>query len=104
MTALPDYRHERSLILADKVIARLPASAFGNTEWVTMTTRTGAEHLRAAIASNRPHRIANAVRSMAYSPSLDAVATLAKTICDAIATDSYAARNAESITQVANAQ
>ena len=104
MTALPDYRHERSRILADKVIARLPSSAFGNTEWVTMTTRTGAEHLRAAIASNRPHRVANAVRSMAYPPSLDAVETLAKTICDAIATDGYAARNAESIAQVTKAR
>ena len=104
MTALPDYRHERSRILADKVIARLPQSAFGNTEWVTMTTRTGAEHLRAAIASNRPHRIANAVRSMAYAPSLDAVEILARTICDAIATDGYATRSTETITQVTKAR
>jgi HD-GYP domain-containing protein (c-di-GMP phosphodiesterase class II) len=104
MTALPEYRQEPSRILADKVIARLPGSAFGNTEWVTMTTRTGAEHLREAIASNRPHRIANAVRSMAYAPSLDAVETLAGTICDAIATDGYAMRNAETITQVTNAR
>lgn len=104
MTALPEYRHEPSRSLADKVIARLPGSAFGNTEWVTMTTRTGAEHLRAAIASNRPHRIANAVRSMAYAPSLDDVETLAATICDAIATDGYATRNADTIAQVTNAR
>lgn len=104
MTALPEYRHEPSRLLADKVIARLPRSAFGNSEWVTMTTRTGAEHLREAIASNRPHRIANAVRSMAYAPSLDAVEILARTICDAIATDGYATRNVETVTQVTNAR
>jgi HD-GYP domain-containing protein (c-di-GMP phosphodiesterase class II) len=104
MTALPDYRHEASRILADKVIARLPGSAFGNTEWVTMTTRTGAEHLREAIASNRPHRIANAIRSMAYAPSLDAVEVLTGTICDAIATDGYATRSADTIAQVTKAR
>lgn len=69
-----------------------------------MTTRTGAEHLRAAIASNRPHRIANAIRSMAHAPNLDDVEILARTICDAIVTDGYATRNTEAIAQVTNAR
>ncbi len=69
-----------------------------------MTARTGAEHLRAAIASNRPHRIANAVRSMAHAPSLDAVQTLADTICDTVASDGYSARSAETVAQVTDAR
>ena len=69
-----------------------------------MTARTGAEHLRAAIASNRPHRIANAVRSMAHAPSLDAVQSLADTICDAIASDGYSTRSAETVAQVTDAR
>jgi response regulator RpfG family c-di-GMP phosphodiesterase len=104
MTALPDYRHEMPQSLADKVIARLPESAFGNTEWVTMTARTGTEHLRAAIASRSPHRIANAIRSIAHSPRLDDVETLANTICDTMALDGYATRNTETIAQVTNAR
>src|ERR1019366_2594259 len=104
MTALPDYRQDSPRNLADKVIARLPESAFGNTEWVTMTTRTGADHLRAAIASNRPHRIANAIRSMAHAPSLDDVEVLAQTICDTIVSDGYLNRNAETIAQVMSAR
>src|SRR5665213_2361367 len=104
MTALPDYRHEMPQSLADKVIARLPESAFGNTEWVTMTARTGSEHLRAAIASKSPHRISNAIRSMAHTPRLDDVETLANTICDTMALDGYATRNTETIGQVTNAR
>jgi HD-GYP domain-containing protein (c-di-GMP phosphodiesterase class II) len=100
MTALPDYRHEELRDLAEKVIARLPESAFGNTEWVTMTARAGADHLRNAIASNRPHRVANAIRSMAHAPCLDDVETLAQTICDTIVSDGYATRNTETIAQV----
>ena len=104
MTALPDYRHAPLNSLSDKVIARLPESAFGNTEWVTMTTRTAAEHLRAAIASNRPYRIANAVRSMAHAPRLDDVETLASTICETIVSEGYATRCAETIAKVTNAR
>jgi HD-GYP domain-containing protein (c-di-GMP phosphodiesterase class II) len=104
MTALPDYRPQIARSLADKVIARLPESAFGDTEWVTMTALTGAEHLRAAIASNRPYRVANAVRSMAHAPRIAEVETLANTICDAIASEAYAAHNAATIAQVTNAR
>ncbi len=104
MTALPDYTKKSGRSLPDTVIARLPESAFGNTEWVTMTTRTAAEHLRTAIASNRPHRIANAIRAMAHAPNLDDVEILARTICDAIVSDGYATRNTEAIAQVMSAR
>lgn len=104
MTAQPNYLQEPLRSLSDKVIARLPESAFGNTEWVTMTTRTGAEHLRAAIASNRPYRIANAIRSIAYAPNLDDVEVLAQTICDTLVSDGYATRNTETIAQVTSAR
>ena len=69
-----------------------------------MTTRAAAEHLRTAIASNRPHRIANAIRSMAHAPNLDEVEILARTICDAIVSDAYATRNTEAIAQVMSAR
>ena len=71
---------------------------------MTITARTGAEHLRAAIASKRPYRIANAVRSMAHAPSLDAVQTLADTVCDAVASDGYSTRSAETVAQVTDAR
>jgi HD-GYP domain-containing protein (c-di-GMP phosphodiesterase class II) len=104
MTALPHYQYDTRRSTADEAVARLPESAFGNTEWTTMTARTGAEHLGAAIESGQPYRVANAIRSMAHAPSLASVDLLANAICDTIMTAGYARRNTETIAKVTNAR
>ncbi len=104
MTALLDYRLEGQRAFANDTIARLPASAFHNTEWAVMTARTGADHLGAAIASGQPYRVANAIRSMVHAPSLDQVESLANAICDTIVFNGYANRNGESAARITDAR
>src|SRR5665213_2840478 len=104
MTALLDYRHDGPRGFASDTIARLPASAFRNSEWATMMARTGADHLGAAIASGQPYRVANALRSMVHAPSLDQVESLANAICDTVVFSGYVKHDSETIGQVTNAR
>jgi HD-GYP domain-containing protein (c-di-GMP phosphodiesterase class II) len=82
MTALPDYRRDQSHGLSEA--------------WTGL--------LGAAIASGRPHRVANAVRELAHAPRLDDVEALALGVCDTIASHGYVTRDSGTIARVTSAR
>jgi HD-GYP domain-containing protein (c-di-GMP phosphodiesterase class II) len=104
MTALPDFRRDGTCDIADDVVARLPESAFGRTEWLTMSTRAWVQHLGGAIVSGPPHRVANAVRALAHAPALAEVEALANALCDSIVSAGYATRERDTVARVSAAR
>jgi HD-GYP domain-containing protein (c-di-GMP phosphodiesterase class II) len=89
---------------ADKVLARIPQRTFGDTAWVTLATKSCAEHLAPAIASGKPYEIANAVRAIAHAPTLEQLDDVIGAACDAAISEAYAARDTRMISNVASAR
>lgn len=89
---------------ADKVLARIPQRAFGDTAWVTLAIKSCAEHLAPAIASGKPHDIANAVRAIAHAPTLGQLDDVIGAACDAAISEAYAARDTRMISNVTSAR
>ena len=82
MTALPNHRRDTAHGVADA--------------WAGI--------LGAAIASGRPHRVANAVRELAHPLDLEEVETLALGVCDSIASHGYVTRDSATIARVTSAR
>lgn len=89
---------------ADKALGRVPEIAFGDTDWVRRALEACAEHLKPAIASGTPYRIANAVRAVAHSPSLQQLDAVIGAVCDAMLAEAYAGRNSRIIGNLAAAR
>jgi HD-GYP domain-containing protein (c-di-GMP phosphodiesterase class II) len=89
---------------ADKVLARIPQRAFGDTAWITLAIKSCAEHLAPAIASGKPHEIANAVRAIAHAPTLEQLDDVIGAACDAAISEAYAVRDTRMISNVASAR
>jgi HD-GYP domain-containing protein (c-di-GMP phosphodiesterase class II) len=98
---LGNYARRRE---ADKVLARIPQRAFGDTAWVTLAVNSCAQHLTPAIASGIPHRIASAVRAIAHAPTLEQLDDVVGAACDAALSEAYALRDARSISNVTSAR
>jgi|GEM_PF-3532585 HD-GYP domain-containing protein (c-di-GMP phosphodiesterase class II) len=89
---------------ADKVLARIPQRAFGDTAWVSLAIKSCAQHLAPAIASGKPHDIANAVRAIAHAPTLEQLDDVIGAVCDAAISEAYAVRDTRMISNVASAR
>jgi hypothetical protein len=89
---------------SDRVLARIPQRAFGDTAWVALAIKSCAEHLAPAIASGKPHDIANAVRAIAHAPTLEQLDDVIGAACDAAISEAYAVRDTRMISNVASAR
>jgi response regulator RpfG family c-di-GMP phosphodiesterase len=89
---------------AGEALARVPETAFGDTDWVRRALEACAEFLKPAIASGKPYRIANAVRAVAHSPSLQQLDAVIGAVCDTMLAEAYASRNSRVIGNLAEAR
>ena len=90
--------------IGDEIMARMPEPSLGDTEWVAMTARTSAEHLERAIASGQAYRVANALRAIAHSPTIEQLRDFTEALCDTIVSDPAVAHDGELISTVAKAR
>jgi response regulator RpfG family c-di-GMP phosphodiesterase len=104
MIALDAFGKDARRREADKVLARIPQRAFGDNAWVTMAVNSCAQHLAPAIASGQSHRIANAVRAIAYAPTPDQLNDVIGAACDAALSEAYVVRDTQLISNVASAR
>jgi response regulator RpfG family c-di-GMP phosphodiesterase len=98
------YGDARRHDIGDEALARLPESAFGDTDWARMALRACTGHLEAAIRAGQPYRIASAVRAVSHAPTLHQVDAVAGAVCDALLAEAYAARNSRLVAGIAEAR
>jgi response regulator RpfG family c-di-GMP phosphodiesterase len=89
---------------AEEALARIPEIAFGDTDWVRRALQACAEYLKPAIASGKPYRIANAVRAVSHTPSLQQLDAVVGAVCDSLLAEAYAGRNSRMIGNLADAR
>jgi HD-GYP domain-containing protein (c-di-GMP phosphodiesterase class II) len=85
-------------------LSRVPARAFGESDWVTLALENCAAYLEPAIASGKPYRIANAIRAVAHAPTPEQVDDIVDAVCDHMLAEAYTNRNSRMITAVADAR
>jgi response regulator RpfG family c-di-GMP phosphodiesterase len=88
----------------EDALVRVPARSFGETDWVTLALNNCAAYLEPAIASGKPYRIAQALRTIAHAPSAEQIDDIVRAACDTLLADAYAHRNSRNVSKVADAR
>ena len=88
--------------LTEEALDRLLDRTFGANDWVTLALQSCERYLEPAIASGKPHRIANALRAIAHAPTPEQVDDVIDSVCDTLLAQAYSTRNAKMIGSLAD--
>lgn len=104
MLATTQIGHDVDRSVTVEVLDRLRDRTFGSNDWVTLALQSCEQYLEPAIASGKPFRIANALRTIAHAPTPEQVDDVIESVFDALLARAYSRHDTKLIGTLADAR